>query len=680
MTTKKEKWRVTLPSFSHIQVAEIEKKLDQLLQKNKHNIDALLDKITQFTWPNLMDPIHEWQDALHQFWGPIQHLSAVMDSPELREVMHCCLPKLSDYQTYLSHHQKLFQAITALKNDKAFDTLSIAQKKAIENELRDFKLNGVNLPEDKKKEFSELSKALSRDSHRFEENVLDATMSFKKHFADDAALSGIPEIAKNSAKNAAKRAGMTGYLFSLEAPDYLAIMMHADDRALRELFYTAFVTRASTLGPDAGKFDNSPIMQSLLNNRKKLAHLLGFEDFASYSLATKMVKKPEVVLDFLYELSEKTKLHAQTEWKALCAFSEEHLSIKKLAAWDVAYASEKLRQKNYSISQEQLRPYFPITEVLSGLFSIIQRLYDVTATVTQLDTWHPDVLCYQLHDKNNALIAHLYFDLYARPNKRGGAWMDDCMIRRRQLQGDIQLPAAYINCNFSGPTDNKPALLTHDDVVTLFHECGHALQHVLTKIDVDSVSGIRGIPWDAVEIASQFFENWAWEEESVLCFAKHFETKAPLPEDLFSRMHQAKNFQSALHMLRQLEFALFDFRLHREFDANDPDCVQRILNEVRQKISVYLPPDFNRFQHSFTHIFGGGYAAGYYSYKWAEMMACDAFSRFEETDIFNHTASTDFKKTFLESGGAIEPMDLFITFRGRPPSVDALLKQTGISR
>lgn len=671
---------MNLPNFNNIDISSVENKLDELLKTNLTAIDALLTANTQYTWENLLQPIENLNDALHQLWSPIQHLNAVVNSPALREVVHACLPKLSDYHTHIGHNKKLFEAIQSIKNSPYFSTLSEAQQKSIDNDLRDFKLNGVDLSDQKKETFSELNKALSQDMQKFEDNVLDATMAWKKHITDETLLSGIPAHAKNAAKNAAEKEKMSGWLFTLEAPDYLAIMMYADARELREEMYRAYVTRASDQGPNAGQFDNGELMRKIMINRFALAKLLGFNNYAEYSLATKMVKKPEDVFAFLHELAEKSMPSARAEFKKLAEFAEKKLAIAELQSWDLAYVSEKLRQDAYAISPEDLRPYFPEPAVTKGLFEIMQRLYGIRLEkIENPSVWHNDVRCFRVYDSHNQLQAHLFFDLYARPNKRGGAWMDDCMMRRRLDDGSIQLPAAYVTCNFNAPVGSDPALFTHDDVVTLFHECGHALQHILTQIDVANVSGIHGIPWDAVEVASQFFENWTWEKQSLDMIAKHYKTHDTLPDDLFKRMDNAKNFQSAMQMMRQLEFALFDFHLHCEFDEKDKNNVQFILNAVREKTAVFTPPDFNRFQHGFTHIFGGGYAAGYYSYKWAEVMACDAFSLFEEKGIFNHDASTQFKKTFLESGGAREPMDLFIQFRGRKPQVDALLKQSGIT-
>ena len=599
--------------------------------------------------------------------------------------MHCVIQPKPVYLNYLNtgtavaHNQQLFHAVESIQKNGEFKSFSKAQQKTIEHEIRDFKLSGVHLSAEKKKRFAEITKNLSRLSHEFENNVLDATMAFKKHITDENELNGIPAHAKSAAKNLAEKEKKEGWLFTLEAPDYLAIMMFADNRALREEFYRAFVTRASDLAENK-KFDNTQVMCGILENRYELATLLGFKDYTEYSLATKMVDDPKTVLQFLNELAEKTFPTAKKEFQTLAEFAKTTLGLETFDAWDVAFAAEKLRQEKYAISQEDVRPYFPEPVVLDGLFTIIQKLYGVTVKpLDNTDVWHKDARCFCLTDENGDPKAHLYMDLYARPHKRGGAWMDEAAVRRRLNENDIQLPAAYVTCNFPGPIGDDPALFSHDDVVTLFHECGHALQHILTKIDVASVSGIQGVPWDSVELASQFFENWAWENESIQFIAQHYQTKEPLPDDLLQRMQDAKNFQSAMQMMRQLEFSLFDFEMHMHKGAITAEEIQDILNGVRKKVTVVPVPDFNRFQNGFSHIFGGGYAAGYYSYKWAEVMACDAFSLFQEKGIFDAETARKFKETFLESGGAIEPLDLFIEFRGRKPEVDALLKQSGIT-
>lgn len=668
-----------LPKFSDIQPETIEVQLDAILADNRQAIQQLLDKSQSYTWKNLMLPLEELHDRLHNFWSPISHLHAVKNVSPLREVYQKCLPKLSEYHTDLGQNEKLYQAIQSLASSKEYATLDVAQKKIIEHDLRDFKLAGVSLPPDKKKRFADLCKELSALTAEFENNVLDATQAFQLQIADEKRLSGIPQHALDSMAEAAKHKNMSGWLLTLDIPTYLAIITYADDRNIRQQLYQAFCTRASDQGPHAGQWDNSQAMQAILEKRFELAKLLDFKNFAENSLATNMVKSTRQVLDFLQQLVKASLPKAKHEYANLCQFAQENLALDQFQVWDIPYASEKYRQHCYAFSQEECRPYFPEYRVVEGLFTIVHKLYGVQISEMKgVDTWHPDVRCYSIADETNQTISYFYFDLYARNNKRGGAWMDDCRVRRYLANGELQLPVAYVNCNFSGSIGDDPALFTHNEVITLFHEFGHALQHMLTKMNYADVSGINGIPWDAIELASQFFENWAWEKESIIYISQHYKTKTPLPDELYQKMHRAQNFQSAMQMVRQLEFSLFDFRLHMEFDPSQENQIQAILDQVRKEVSVVRVPTFNRFQHSFAHIFAGGYAAGYYSYKWAEVMASDAFSLFKETGIFNSKTSKKFQETILEQGGSVEPMDLFIQFRGREPQIEALLKQTGI--
>lgn len=669
---------MNLPHFSKIKIPEIEAQLTQLLAENRAEIDRILKENTDYHWDTLFRPLEDLDDRLHHFWGPIAHLHAVMSSEALREVYQKCLGLLSTYSTDIGHNHRLFSAIKSIASSKKYNELSPAQQKIIDNDLIDFKLAGVDLPKHEQAQHAKLCQELSELTNKFEEHLLDATQAWHYHVTDSEKLSGLPEQSVAQAKQLAQEKNKSGWLFSLEAPSYLSVMMHADSQDFRKAMYHAYCTRASDQGPNAGKFDNSFLMHEILKKRLELARLLGFSNFAEYSLARKMVKKPEQVLDFLNDLVTAAQPKAKEEFAELQAFAKS-LGAPSLESWDIAYYSEKLSEHRYAISEETLRPYFPEEQVIQGLFTIVHKLFSIRfEKVEHADLWHKDARCFALYDSEGKLFSYLYMDLYARENKRGGAWMDELQTRRKLANGDIQLPIAFLVCNFSRPLDGKPVLLSHDEVVTLFHECGHSLQHMLTKMDYAGVSGIRGIPWDAVEIASQFLENWAWEKSGVDLISSHFETHEPLSEELFSKMHRAKNFQSAMQMLRQLEFALFDFRLHLEFDPKVPTQIQTILNEVRSKIAVVPVPEFNRFQHSFSHIFAGGYAAGYYSYKWAELMAADAFSLFLEKGIFDKATSLKFQKTFMESGGASDPMALFIEFRGREPQVDALLQQTGI--
>ena len=669
----------TLPSFSTIPLESIEANLKQLLQDNRERVDALLHQKEAVTWNNLMQPLEDLNDRLNQFWAPISHLNAVAHSETLRTIYHRCLPLLSEYNTELSHNHRLFTAIQSIADGLEYQKLNPAQRKVIDNELRDFRLAGVTLPAEEKGQLAQLFKALSELSTRFEDNVLDATQGWTKLIQDKAVLTGLPEHTIAHAKQAAEGRHEKGWLLTLEAPVYMAVMVYAESRTLREEMYRAFNTRASDQGPHAGRWDNSDIMQKILTHRDHIARLLKFKQYADYSLAMKMVQTPEQAIDFLNQLAQATLPKAREEFKELTEFARNTLGIDELKAWDIAWASEKLRLQRYAISQEDLRPYFPEPQVIEGLFSIVHRLFRIRmVSVQAFDRWHPSVRCYAVYDEQNELRSFFYFDLYARENKRGGAWMDDHRVRRRLSNGELQIPIALITCNFNPPVGKDPALFNHEEVITLFHEFGHALQHMLTRIDYAPVSGIHGIPWDAVELASQFLENWAWEKESLDLLAKHYKTEQPLPEALFQKMHQAKNFQSALKMMRQLEFALFDMRLHQEFDPQQSGQIQHILDAVRTMVCVVPVPDFNRFQHGFSHIFAGGYAAGYYSYKWAEVMASDAFSLFQEKGVFDPETAQHFLMFLLEPGGSEDPAELFKAFRGREPRVEALLIQAGI--
>ena len=670
---------ISLPQFSTIVLNDIEPSLDRVLADNRDEINQLITPGKNFTWDTLLKPFEDINDRLHRFWAPVSHLNAVVNSPELRGVYHACLPKLIGYSTELSHHEGLFHAIRSIAEGMEYRKLNTAQKKVVDNEIRDFKLAGVTFSHEKKQRFAELAEALSRLQNKFEENLLDATQGWYKQVTDENEFHGLPEHAKMAARQTAEQRGLNGLVFTLEVPSYLAVITYVDSRILREEIYTAFVTRASDQGPNAGRWDNSAVMEEILRCRLELAKLFSFSNFAEYSLTTRMIKSPKKVIDFLNELITAALPKAKAEFKILCAFSKKELGIERLEAWDIAYASEKLRQQQYDISQEDLRPYFPEPQVIQGLFEIVNRLFQITIQpIDEVDVWHPDVRCYSVYDNRSHLIACFYFDLYAREKKRGGAWMDDHRIRRRLSNGDLQLPIAFIVCNFNPSVGDQPALFSHDEVNILFHEFGHALQHMLTKIDYAEVSGIHGVPWDAVELASQFLENWAWQQESLHMIARHYQSGEPLPDNLFQRLNKTKNFHAAMQIVRQLEFALFDMRLHVEFDPEEKNQIQRILDEVRSVICVISLPPFNRFQHSFSHVFAGGYAAGYYGYKWAEMMAADAFSVFEEKGIFDYDSAQQFLTSILEPGGSEDPIDLFKTFRGREPKIEALLRQRGI--
>ena len=670
-----------LPPFSKIKPEHVEPAIDQLIGSNRQLVEQLIRDVSKPTWDNFIQPIEEADDRLNRAWAPVGHMNSVVNSEPLRKAYNACLPKLSDYATEMGQNEKLYQAYYAIKHDNAaFSALTPAQQKIIDNALRDFHLSGFDLPADKKQRFKDIQQRLSQLQTRFEENVLDATQAWSKQITDETQLAGLPDSARAMAKQAAQQKQQDGWLFTLDFPSYYAVMSYADARELRHEMYQAYVTRASDQGPNAGQFDNTATMEEILALRHEAAQLLGFKNYAERSLAKKMAQTPQQVLDFLYDLAAHSKSVGQRDLNELLEYAKQQHGIDHLEAWDIGYYSEKLREHTYAINQEQLKPYFPETKVVPGMFEVVKRLYGITIRQRPgVDTWHPDVRFYEIIDHEGRLRGQFYLDLYTRANKRGGAWMDDCIGRNRYHDGSITTPVAFLTCNLSPPIGEQPALFTHDEVTTLFHEFGHGLHHMLTKVDHIGVSGINGVAWDAVELPSQFMENWCWEKEALDLITGHYQTDEPLPEALFDKMLAAKNFQAGMIMLRQLEFALFDFRLHAEYDPAQGARVQQILDEVRQRIAVIVPPPFNRFQHSFTHIFAGGYAAGYYSYKWAEVLSADAFAKFEEHGIFDAATGQEFLHHILEQGGSREPMELFVAFRGREPRIDALLRHSGIT-
>ncbi|MBQ4668811.1 oligopeptidase A [Aeromonas hydrophila] len=670
----------SLPPFSQIQPDQVQPAVTQAIADCKQKISDVLAQRDPHTWDSLIAPLEEVNDRLARIWSPVSHLNSVLNSEALRAAHDACLPLLSEFQTYVGQHEGLYQAYRELAESDNFPLLSGAQRKEIQNTLRDFRLSGIGLPAEAQQRYGEIQARLSELASRFSNNVLDATQGWHKLVTDEAELAGLPQSAQAAARQLAELKGKEGWLFTLDIPSYLPVMMYADNRALRAELYEAFTTRASDQGPNAGKWDNSAIMTELLALRRELAQLLGFANYAELSLATKMADKPEQVVNFLTDLAAKSLPQGKAELEEIRAFAAEQHGQSELAAWDLAYYAEKLKQHKFSISDEQLRPYFPASKVVKGLFEVVKRVFGMKVRERLgIDTWHPDVRFYDIFDAEDELRGSFYLDLYAREHKQGGAWMDVCLGRRYRQDGSLQKPVAYLTCNFNGPVDGKPALFTHNEVVTLFHEFGHGIHHMLTRIDVAGVAGINGVAWDAVELPSQFLENWCWESEALAFISGHHETGEPLPADLLEKMLTARNFQAAMQMLRQLEFALFDFRLHQEFDPASADQIPALLDEVRSQVAVMTPPAFNRFQHSFSHIFAGGYAAGYYSYKWAEVLSADAFSRFEEEGIFNPATGQSFLKNILEKGGSKEPMELFRAFRGREPQVDALLRHSGIA-
>jgi len=666
-----------LPPFSRIEPAQVEPAIRQLIERNKQGIEDLLSANSNYTWDKLLQPIEEMEDELAQAWSPVSHLNSVRNSDALRETYNICLPLLSEYSTWMGQHTPLCEAYQQIAASEDFDRLDTARRKTIENALRDFRLAGVSLPAAQKQRYGELRKRLTELGSKFGENVLDATNAWSRQVTREQ-LQGLPDTALANARQAAQQAGLEDYLINLEFPSFSPVLTYCEDRTLREEVYTANSTRASELGPHAGQWDNLAIIEETLKLRQQLAELLGFSNYAELSLATKMAENPATVMDFLEQLAQQSKAQAAAEWQTLVDFARQTHGMASLEAWDVSYYSEKLRQQRYQVSQEDIRPYLPVNTVLPGLFEVVRRLYGIEVReVTTFDSYHPDVQLFELQ-QDGEIIARFYLDLYARAHKRGGAWMDDCRVRR-VTDHRLQIPVAYLVCNFTPPVADAPALLTHNELTTLFHEFGHGLHHMLTRQTVAAVSGINGVAWDAVELPSQFLENWCWERDALAFISGHHETGEPLPAALLDKLLAARNFQSAMIMARQLEFSLFDFRLHQEWATGTYDSVQALLDDVRQAVAVVTPPAFNRFQNSFSHIFAGGYAAGYYSYKWAEVLSADAFSRFEEDGIFNRETGTDFRTHILEAGGSKEPMELFVAFRGREPIIEPLLRHSGIA-
>ena len=665
-----------LPAFSKIKPEHIKPAVEAVIKTCRETIEAV-SKIENPTWENFYLPQAAAGDQFSRAWSPVGHLNAVKNSPELREAYQACLPLLSEYSTWAGQHKGLYEGYLKLKNSPAFESYSLAQKKAIENSLRDFELSGISLPEDKQKRYGEISARLSELSSDFSNNVLDATMGWDIVITDESQLKGLPESALEAAKLSAESKGKKGYRFTLEFPSYYPVLTYCENRELREIMYKEYATRASDQGSNAGKWDNSANIDEKLKLRRELAQLLGFATYADYSLATKMAENPQQVVEFLEDLANRARKQAKEELCALKAFAN-HACSEQLEPWDIAYYSEKQKQALYAINDEELRPYFPEDRVLSGLFELMKRILGLRIEEKfGIDTWHKDVRFFQIYDEQGEERGAFYLDLYARENKRGGAWMDDCINQKRFADGSLQKPVAYLTCNFNKPIGNKPALFTHDEVTTLFHEFGHGIHHMLTQIEVGDVAGINGVPWDAVELPSQFLENWCWEEEALAFISGHYETGEPLPKEKLTQLLKAKNFQAAMFVVRQLEFGLFDFRLHLAEPREG--LVLDTLKAVKAEVAIVKTPEWVRTPHSFSHIFAGGYAAGYYSYLWAEVLSADAFSKFEEDGIFNRETGQSFLDNILTRGGSEEPMVLFERFRGRKPTLDALLRHKGIA-
>jgi oligopeptidase A len=664
-----------LPRFSQIKPEHVIPAIDQLLAENKALVDALAAAADAPTWSTFVQPMEDANERLSRAWGPVSHLNSVMNSAELREAYNACLPKITQYYAEMSQNLALFAKFKALKVSVGYVLLNPAQKKIIDNELRGFRLGGAELPEDQKPRFLEIQEALARQSAKFEENLLDATNAFSLLITDAADLAGLPDDVIQAAHEAAARDGNSGWKFTLHAPSYMPIMQYADKRELREQIYRAYVTRASEFGTP--ELDNTALIDQIVRLRREDAMMLGFASYAEESLATKMAETPQQVKDFLSELGARAKPYAERDMQELRDFARDELGLADLQSWDATYASEKLRVARYAFSDQEVKQYFPESKVLPGMFKVVETIYGLDIRPAHADMWHADVKFFDLRDRSGTLIGQFYLDLYAREHKRGGAWMDDALTRRRK-DGAIQTPVAYLTCNFSAPVGGKPALFTHDEVNTLFHEFGHGLHHLLTQIEDMGVSGINGVEWDAVELPSQFMENFCWEWDVLKHLTEHVDTKAPLPRTLFDKMVAAKNFQSGLQTLRQIEFSLFDIRLHDDFDPASGKTALQLLQEVRAQVAVMLPPDYNRFPNNFSHIFAGGYAAGYYSYKWAEVLSADAYSLFEENGVLSAEVGHRFWSEILGVGGSRPALESFVAFRGREPSMDALLRHNGM--
>ena len=674
-----------LPRFDLVQPEHVKPAIESLLTAGRELIARLTDDQTPATWPDFAGALAVGLEPFGRAWGIVGHLHSVNDVPPWREAYNEMLPEVSRFYAELGQNLKLFEKYKALRDSAEYATLSVEQKKVVDNEVRDFRLSGAELPEDQKPRFQAIMEELSQLSAKFSENLLDATNAFAEIVTDEAQLAGLPDDAKQAAKTAAEKAGVDGWRFSLQAPSYGPVMQYADNRELRARMYRAYATRAAEFNDGSSKpeWDNTPLIKRMLELRREDAQMLGYDNFAEVSLVPKMADTPAQVLAFLRELAAKAKPFAARDMAELLAFAKDELGIADFQPWDAAYVSEKLLQARYAFSEQEVKQYFTEPKVVGGLFKVIESLFNVRVKPDTAPVWHEDVRFYRIETPAGELVGQFYMDLYARETKRGGAWMDEARSRKR-MAGGIQKPIAYLNCNFSRPVGEvdgklRPATFTHDEVTTLFHESGHGLHHLLTRGEELGVSGIHGVEWDAVELPSQFMENYCWEWEVLQGMTAHVDSGEPLPRALFEKMLAAKNFQSGMMAVRQIEFSLFDMLLHSEFDPAGPSTAMDLLAEVRKEVAVLIPPAWHRFPNSFSHIFGGGYAAGYFSYKWAEVLSADAYAAFEEAgDPFDATVGKRFLDEILSVGGSRPAIESFTAFRGREPSVDALLRHSGM--
>ncbi len=669
-----------LPKFNEVKPEHVSPAIDSLIAEGRALIEALATASETPTWENFALKLEDHSEKLGRAWSQIGHMNAVVNSPELREAYNENLAKLTDYGSDISQDARLYAKFKAIQSSTAYAKLTPTQQTIINHEVRDFKLGGAELPKTQKARFKAVSEELSKLGSKFEENILDNTNDFAHYVEDVADLAGIPADAIEAAAEAAKEAGKVGYKFSLQFPSYMPVLQYAENRALRETLYRAYATRASEFSKT--EWDNTNLISDILKLKKEEAKMLGFNNYAELSLATKMADTPAQVTEFLNTLAKRAKPYAERDMQELVAYAKK-LGLQDMQAWDVGYVSEKLREEKYAFSDQEVKQYLPEDKVLAGLFKVTETIFGVQVRKAEAPLWHKDAAFYEISDSANKPIAYFYLDLYARNNKRGGAWMDECITRRKKANG-VELPVAYLTCNFSAPVGGKPALFTHDEVITMFHEFGHGLHHMLTQVDEYGVSGIKGVEWDAVELPSQFMENFCWEWEVLRHMTAHVDTGAQLPRELFDKMIAAKNFQAGMQTVRQIEFSLFDMRLHGEFDAlnpnpSGPQTALELIEQIRDEVAVVRPPKWNRFPNSFSHIFAGGYAAGYYSYKWAEVLSADAYSLFEELGVLSEQAGSRFKNEVLAKGGSRPAMESFVAFRGREPSMDALLRHNGMS-
>ncbi|MFL9872314.1 M3 family metallopeptidase [Paraburkholderia megapolitana] len=678
-----------LPRFGEIRPEHVTPALDVLLANASAAVERASAPVTPASWVDIVEPVEHATEPLSRAWGVVGHLNAVADTPELRAAYGENLQRVTEFWSSVGQNLALYEKYKAIAASGDFPTLTGERRKILDNALRDFRLSGAELPEDQKPHFAELQERQAALSKAFSDHVLDATNAYAYVVTNETELAGLPEDVVAAAREAAERDGKEGWKFTLHFPSYFPVMQYSENRAMREAMYRAYVTRASELGAAYGggksEWDNTANLAEQLTLRAEEAHMLGYRNFAEVSLAPKMAESPEQVMAFLEDLATRARPHAEQDWKELREFAASELGLSDLQPWDMTFASERLRQQRYAFSENEVKQYFPEDAVFRGLFKVIETLFDVRIRPDDATVWHPDVRFFRVENQDGGLVAQFYLDLYAREGKRGGAWMDDARARHKLAHGGVQTPVAYLTCNFSAPVGGKPACFTHDEVITLFHETGHGLHHMLTRVDELGVSGINGVEWDAVELPSQFMENFCWEWDVLSDMTSHVDTAKPLPRDLFDKMLAAKNFQSGLGTARQIVFSMFDMRLHTDFDPAGPTSANDLAREINERFHVIPQASFSRWPNTFSHIFAGGYAAGYYSYKWAEVLSADAYAAFEEAahasngSVLDVATGTRYRKEILEVGGSRPAMESFKAFRGREPDIDALLRHNGMA-